>query len=137
MSIKVDAAMGLQGTVHADREDVIKAAKKAVDALGSHAEASAGAAKLTVGFYPGLVRAFSSRSPVVGVDLAPGEGGCIIVRANIESYRSVRQRVYWIPVTPKRMIGKRTAKSFLRALKQELEAIDNGKGSVELVGLRT
>jgi hypothetical protein len=135
MSITEDASMGLRATVYAAREDVIKAAQKAVEVLGTHAEATAGAAKVTVRIYPGLVRAFSAQSPVVGVELAPGDGDGIKVRAKIEHYRWTRQRVMWIPVSPKMMTGRRTCKTFLRSLKQELEAIDSGPGSVELVGV--
>lgn len=137
MSITDDARMGLRATLHAGKEEVLKATQEAVNVLGTHAESSAGAAKVTVRCYPGLVRAFSKQSPVLSVELAPAANNGITVRAKIDTYSWTRQRIFWIPVTPKMMLGKRTAKTFLRSLKQELEAIDNGRGEVELVGLGT
>jgi hypothetical protein len=135
MSITDDTKMGLRATVYAGRDEILKAAQKAAEVLGTHAESTAGAAKVTVRCYPGLVRAMSRESPVIGVELAPGDGNAINVRATIEHYRWTRQRVMWIPVTPKMMTGKRTAKTYLRALKQELEAIDTGRGNAQLIGV--
>ncbi len=107
-------------------------AKHAVGALGNKADISAASAKLTVVFYPGLVKAMSRRSPTVAVDLKLAGDDKVAVHVHMEKWTNLQSRVMFISIGPKRISGKNEYLTYLRALEQELVALG---ASVEHTGI--
>lgn len=136
MGADQDVKRGLRATVHASQDDVMRACMKAVEVLGKYAVASAGTAKITVKIHARLVRQASKMSPTVGIGVTPGKAeGSTIVRVDIENYATRQEKFLFIPLGPKQLEGASVYKNLLKSLKQELEAIDEGRGRVELTGL--
>jgi len=134
MALNEDIAIGLQATVNASREEVVNACLNAASVLGSHAQATAASAKVTVKIFPGLVQKLSKVSPLVGVTLKPSTNDTIEVIVRIEKYVSLQSKFFLIPMGPKRLMGKATYMNFLSALEQELRAINNGGGRIQRIG---
>jgi len=137
MSVKEDATLGLQATVNSTRDEVVQACERAAGLLGTHAQTSVANTKVTVKILPGLVQKLSKTSPLVAINLQPGENSSIVLVAKIERYLTLQSRVYLIPVGPKRLLGKSQYLNLLTALEQELRAIDKGGGQFRRIGGRT
>jgi len=123
MPAKTDALIGLTAAVPASRDQVVASAQHAVGALGNKAEISTTSAKLTVVFFPGLVKAVSRRSPIVAIDLKPAGEDKVSVRVHMERWTNLQSRIMFIPIGPKRILGKSDYLTYLRALEQELVAL--------------
>lgn len=136
MAADRDAQIGLHASVHSSRDEVIAACTRAASLLGKHASVSVASAKVTVKIFPGLVQAMSSVSPLVGITLKPGDADdAIVVDAKIERYRTLQSQFLFIPIGPKQLSGKSSYLNLLKALEQELVAIDKGGGSVRRTGV--
>lgn len=130
MAAQADVQVGLHAEVYATHEQVIEACQKAAEVLGKRATAEVTPAKVTVNILPGLVPSLSPVSPLVGIRLAPGGDGRVVVDARIEKYRTVQSTFMMIPIGPKTLVGRGTYLSLLKSLEQELRSIDGGQGSV-------
>jgi len=130
MAAKTDVQVGLHAEVYATHEQVTEACQKAAEVLGKRATAVVTPAKVTVSILPGLVTSLSPVSPLVGISLAPGGDGKVVIDARIEKYRTAQSTFMMIPVGPKTLVGKGTYLSLLKSLEQELRAVDRGQGSV-------
>lgn len=131
MSAQRDAQIGLRASLHAGRDEVVAACLRAAEVLGRHASVSASPAKVVVQIFPGLRKSAAHVSPLVGIALAPGDDGTVLLAAGIERYRTVRPAFLMIGVGPKALVGKSTYLNFLKALEAELGAIDGGKGTIQ------
>lgn len=134
MSAVNDAKLALHAEIHATRDAVTEACRQAATILGTHATTTASAAKVTVIIRAGMIPAMSSESPIVGIALRPGKEGTIIVDATIERYRTIQSTFFFVRVGPKRLVGMSSYKNLLRSLKNELQAIDTGQGSIAMTG---
>jgi len=134
MALTDDLSIGLRATLNAPRDQVVEACLNAANVLGTHAQASAASAKVTVKIYPGMVQKLSKVSPLVGIALKPGANETVEVIVKIEKYVSLQSRFFLIPVGPKRLMGKSTYLNFLSSLEQELHAINKGGGSIQRIG---
>jgi hypothetical protein len=123
MSVKIDSQIGLTATVPASRDQVVAVAQHAAGVLRNKAEISVASAKLTIGFYPGLVKAVSRRSPTAAIDLKPAGDDKVSVRVRMERWTNLQSRMFFIPIGPKRISGKSEYITYLRALEQELRAL--------------
>ena len=84
MSAKTDVKLGLYAEIRASRQEVVDACLRAVAVMGKRAEATAANAKVTVKIFPGVIRAISEVSPLVGINLKPGADGRVVVEVRIE-----------------------------------------------------
>lgn len=123
MPAKADAQIGFTATVPASRDKVVTVAKHALGAVGNKGDVTETSAKLTLMFYPGLIRALSRRSPTVAVDLKPAPNDAVSVRVHMERWTTLQSRVIFIPIGPKRISGKSEYLAWLRAFRQELTAL--------------
>jgi hypothetical protein len=98
--------------------------------MGKRAEATAANAKVTVKIFPGVIRAISEVSPLVGINLKPGADGRVVVEVRIERYRTTSAII-----GPKVLDGKSAYKNLLTSLEQELEAIGDGSGVIRRTGV--
>ena len=132
MAAKQDAQIGLRATVHADQSAVINACARSAEILGTHADVTTTGNKVTVRIKPGMVKAMSSVSPVVGMTVSsPGNDGAVIVTVRIESFRTVQTKyMFLIPLGPKRLVGKSSYVNLLRSVEQELRAVDSSKATI-------
>jgi hypothetical protein len=132
MAAKQDSQIGLRATVHAEQSAVINACARSAEILGTHAEATTAGNKVTVRIKPGMVKAMSSVSPVVGMIVSsPANEGAVTVTVRIESFRTVQTKyMFFIPIGPKRLVGKSSYLNLLRSVEQELRAIDSSKAAV-------
>ena len=137
MSAKDDVTLGLHATINSTREEVVNACERAAGMLGTHAQTSVANTKVTVKILPGMVAKLSKVSPLVGINLQPGENNSIVLDVKIERYLMMQSRAYMIPIGPKRLLGKSNYLNLLTALEQELRAIDKGGGQFRRVGGRT
>jgi len=136
LSIKDDITLGLSATIISTRDEVVKACERAAAVLGTHAQTSVASAKVSVKILPGLVQKLSKVSPLVAINLQPGENNSISLSAKIERYVGLQSRFFLIPISPKRLLGKAHYLNFLTSLEQELRAIDKGGGQFRRVGGR-
>ncbi len=136
MSVKDDVTIGLQATVNATRDEVVQACELAAAMLGTHAQVSVASTKVTVKVLPGMIQKMSKTSPLVAINLQPGEDNSVVLAAKIERYLTLQSRFFLIPVGPKRLLGKSLYLNLLTALEQELRAIDKGGGQIRRVGGR-
>ena len=134
MSAAKDIQRAVNARVYASQEDVIAAIKRAAGTLGKQAEVNASDSKVTINVYPGLARKLSNISPVVGVTVRGGPDGAVLVTTKVEKYRTSQAVFLFFRVGPKELVGKGPFKNLLRALEQELSALNSdGRGSVALV----
>jgi len=134
MAAKTDVQIGLDAVIYAPPERVIGACQRAAEVLGKRANAVTTSAKVTVEILPGMITMLSSVSPSVGINLSPGNDGSVVVKARIETFRTVQSTFLMIPVGPKTLVGKSSYLTLLKSLEQELKAIDQGRGSVARTG---
>lgn len=134
MSAKTEILKHIDATVTASPEQAIAACQQAAALLGKKAEAEVEGHKVTVGIFPGLVRAMSKASPVVGVTITPGTDGTVRVTTEVERHWTSQSRVMLIPVGPKTLVGQSSFRTFLKALAQELQAIDAKRAPVAVIG---
>jgi hypothetical protein len=130
MSAKTDVKLGLYAEIRASRQEVVDACLRAVAVMGKRAEATAANAKVTVKIFPGVIRAISEVSPLVGINLKPGADGRVVVEVRIERYRTTSAII-----GPKVLDGKSAYKNLLTSLEQELEAIGDGSGVIRRTGV--
>lgn len=124
MTAKNDIQRGLRARVYASQDDVQKAIVNASNLLGKRSKAILGNNKVRV----------QVQSMTVGVTHTVRDG-VVNVQAAVEQYRTSQEKLFYlIPVGPRLLVGKQSLITFLKALHQELLAIDNGQGSVQLVG---
>jgi hypothetical protein len=136
MSAKYDSQLGLQATVSAALDQVLKACAHSAHVLGKGADVATSGNTVTITVLPGLVRVLSQASPVVNITATPTENGNVSVRAHIERYRTIQSRMFLIPIGPKRLVGNGSYLNLLTSLEQELRALDGGRGSVQRTGVR-
>jgi hypothetical protein len=122
VSAKNDQHIGLTATVPATRDEVVAVIRHATGAL-SKVDVSESSAKITMLFYPGLIKAMSKRSPQGALSLSPEGDDKVVVRARLEKWLTSQQRFMLIPVGPKMLVGKGQWVTYLRALEQELRAL--------------
>lgn len=137
MSVKEDVTLGLHATINSTRDEVVHACERAAGLLGTHAQTSVANTKVSVKILAGMVAKLSKVSPLVAINLQPGENNSIVLAAKIERYLSLQSRLYLIPIGPKRLMGKSQYLNLLTALEQELRAIDKGGGQFRRVGGRS
>jgi hypothetical protein len=126
-----DIRHGITAELRADTEEIIAACRRAASVLGKRALVEAGAAKVTVSILPGLSQELASLSPVLGIALLPSGGGRVRLETRVELHRTIRSRVFGvIPAGPKELVGRHHFFRFLRALENELGALDPMTGSV-------
>jgi len=131
MAAKADIQHGITAQVHADRDSVVAACRRAAERLGKHARFEANATRVTVAILPGITPKFSSVSPIVSIDLRPGNGGGVQLESRVERYRTIQSRLFgFVPAGPKRLVGKQPFFRFLDALETELGALDPAAGTV-------
>ena len=133
MTAKSDSKRGLEAKLRTTVEETKQAVLRAVSILGNRADAVPAPGRVTVQIYPGMSRRASVTSPVVAVTIR-SSGEMVQVNAVVEQYRTRQQKLFFvIPLGPKMLVGKQPLITFLSALQQELQAIDDGQGSVRLV----
>jgi hypothetical protein len=123
VSAKNDQHIGLTATVPATRDEVVAVIRHATGALSNKVDVSESSAKITMLFYPGLIKVMSKRSPQGAISLSPEGDDKVVVRARLEKWLTSQQRFMLIPVGPKRLVGKGQWVTYLRALDQEFRAL--------------
>jgi hypothetical protein len=130
MAAKHDIQQGISAEVAADRDVVIAACRRAAQTLGERARLHAGSASLTVEIRPGLARALTHVSPVVGISLQPSDAGRVSVQARVERHRESRPVFGFLPAGLEHLVGRGHFRRFLDALEIELVALDPVTGRV-------
>ena len=77
----------------------------------------------------------SKVSPTVGVSLLPQANGATRVVVKVAHYRTIQSSFMFIPIGPKRLVGRSEYLNLLQSLKQELgtmQEIDNPEGEATI-----
>ncbi len=128
MSADDDIQVGIDMIVCATRDDVVAACRRSIEFLGKHADIASSGSRLVIKVKPGLSAKLSNVSPTVGVSLLPQASGDVRVIVRIEQYRTLQSRFMFIPIGPKRLVGKTEYLNLLTSLEQELGAVNKPKG---------
>lgn len=134
MGYQEDVQVALKATVHAPRDDVMRACRRAADFLGAHAVVTSAGPKVKVVIKPGITPRLSYASPTVGITVSPQNGDVVQVEARIEQYKTLQHKMLvLIPYGPKRLVGKVPYLNLLTSLENELKAVDRNS-AVRRVG---
>jgi hypothetical protein len=134
MSVEQDLTLELHATVNATRDEVAFACVRAASVLGFHGTPIVDSNEVKVKIYPGVVPDLNKVSPLVSVKFDAYNDHSFAVVARISRYKTLRAKLFFIPLGPKRLRGKPLYEKFLTALESELRAIEKGSGDIRRVG---